>query len=121
MARPVLTWAPRGRAAGEGGEGVERDTCVFPPPDPPACPGESTGGRRHGPARQSGERGAEQACCGLRSCAVSHRQASMRKMKVKRPEKETATTAREEDQESSLSGAPSAGHRREWTSRFRGN
>lgn len=32
----------------------------------------------------------------------------MRKMKVKRPEKETATTAREEGHDSSLSGAPSA-------------
>lgn len=38
-------------------------------------------------------------------------QASMRKTKVKRPEKEMATTARDEDQVSSLSGAPSAGHR----------
>lgn len=37
-------------------------------------------------------------------------QASMRKTKVKRPEKEMATTARDEDQVSSLSGAPSAGH-----------
>lgn len=33
----------------------------------------------------------------------------MRKMKVKSPEKETATTASEEDQESSLRGVPSAG------------
>lgn len=32
----------------------------------------------------------------------------MRKMKVKRPEKETATTARDEGHDSSLSGAPSA-------------
>lgn len=32
----------------------------------------------------------------------------MRKMKVKRPEKETATTAREEGHDSSLRGAPSA-------------
>lgn len=39
---------------------------------------------------------------------LQHRQASMRKMKVKRPEKETATTAREEGHDSSLSGAPSA-------------
>lgn len=31
----------------------------------------------------------------------------MRKTKVKRPEKETATTAREEGHDSSLSGAPS--------------
>lgn len=31
----------------------------------------------------------------------------MRKTKVKRPEKETATTARDEGQDSSLSGAPS--------------
>ncbi len=40
---------------------------------------------------------------------LQHRQASMRKMKVKSPEKETATTPREDDQDSSLSGAPSAG------------
>lgn len=39
---------------------------------------------------------------------LQHRQASMRAMTVKRPEKDTATTAREDDQESSLSGAPSA-------------
>ena len=32
----------------------------------------------------------------------------MRKTKVKRPEKETATTARDEGHDSSLSGAPSA-------------
>lgn len=32
----------------------------------------------------------------------------MRKIKVKRPEKETATTARDEGHDSSLSGAPSA-------------
>lgn len=32
----------------------------------------------------------------------------MRKMKVKRPEKETATTASDEGHDSSLSGAPSA-------------
>lgn len=32
----------------------------------------------------------------------------MRKTKVKRPEKETATTAKEEGHDSSLSGAPSA-------------
>ena len=48
----------------------------------------------------------------LMSPFLQHRQASMRKTKVKRPEKETATTAREDDQESSLSGAPSAGERR---------
>lgn len=40
---------------------------------------------------------------------LQHRQASMRKMKVKRPEKDTATTAREDDQESSVRGTPSAG------------
>lgn len=40
---------------------------------------------------------------------LQHRQASMRKMKVKRPEKDTATTAREDDQESSLKGTPSVG------------
>lgn len=40
---------------------------------------------------------------------LQQRQASMRKMKVKSPEKDTATTAREDDQDSSLSGAPSAG------------
>lgn len=40
---------------------------------------------------------------------LQHRQANMRKMKVKSPEKETATTASEEDQESSLRGVPSAG------------
>lgn len=39
---------------------------------------------------------------------LQQRQASMRKTKVKRPEKETATTARDEGQDSSLSGAPSA-------------
>lgn len=38
---------------------------------------------------------------------LQHRQANMRKMKVKSPEKETATTTREEDQESSLKGVPS--------------
>jgi len=42
---------------------------------------------------------------------LQQRQASMRKMKVKSPEKDTATTAREDDQDSSLSGAPSAGQR----------
>lgn len=40
---------------------------------------------------------------------LQHRQANMRKMKVKSPEKETATTTREEDQESSLKGVPSVG------------
>lgn len=40
---------------------------------------------------------------------LQHRQANMRKMKVKSPEKETATTASEEDQESSLRGVLSAG------------
>lgn len=39
---------------------------------------------------------------------LQHRQASMRAMTVKSPEKDTATTAREDDQESSLRGAPSA-------------
>lgn len=39
---------------------------------------------------------------------LQHRQASMRTMTVKSPEKDTATTAREDDQDSSLSGAPSA-------------
>lgn len=39
---------------------------------------------------------------------LQHRQASMRMMTVKIPEKDTATTARDEDQDSSLSGAPSA-------------
>lgn len=39
---------------------------------------------------------------------LQHRQASMRIMTVKIPEKDTATTARDEDQDSSLSGAPSA-------------
>lgn len=39
---------------------------------------------------------------------LQQRQASMRKMKAKRPEKETATTARDEGHDSSLSGAPSA-------------
>lgn len=39
---------------------------------------------------------------------LQHRQASMRAMTVKSPEKDTATTDREDDQESSLSGAPSA-------------
>lgn len=39
---------------------------------------------------------------------LQHRQASMRTMTVKIPEKDTATTARDEDQDSSLSGAPSA-------------
>lgn len=39
---------------------------------------------------------------------LQQRHASMRKMKVKRPEKETATTARDEGHDSSLSGAPSA-------------
>jgi len=39
---------------------------------------------------------------------LQQRQASMRKTKVKRPEKETATTARDEGQDSSLRGAPSA-------------
>lgn len=42
---------------------------------------------------------------------LQHRQANMRKMKVKSPEKETATTASEEDQESSLRGVPSVGTR----------
>lgn len=40
---------------------------------------------------------------------LQQRHASMRKTKVKRPEKEMATTARDDDQDSSLSGAPSAG------------
>lgn len=39
---------------------------------------------------------------------LQHRQASMRTMTVKSPEKDTATTAREDGQDSSLSGAPSA-------------
>lgn len=39
---------------------------------------------------------------------LQQRQASMRKTKVKRPEKETATTAKDEGHDSSLSGAPSA-------------
>jgi hypothetical protein len=39
---------------------------------------------------------------------LQHRQASMRMTTVKIPEKDTATTARDEDQDSSLSGAPSA-------------
>lgn len=39
---------------------------------------------------------------------LQQRQANMRKTKVKRPEKETATTAIEEGQDSSLRGAPSA-------------
>lgn len=39
---------------------------------------------------------------------LQHRQASMRAMTVKSPEKDTATTDREDDQENSLSGAPSA-------------
>lgn len=39
---------------------------------------------------------------------LQQRQASMRKTKVKRPEKETATTARDDGHDSSLSGAPSA-------------
>lgn len=39
---------------------------------------------------------------------LQQRQANIRKTKVKRPEKETATTARDEGQESSLRGAPSA-------------
>lgn len=46
---------------------------------------------------------------------LQHRQASMRKIKVKSPEKETATTAREDDQDSSLSGAPSAGQIQHYT------
>lgn len=41
----------------------------------------------------------------------------MRKMKVKSPEKETATTTREEDQESSLRGVPSVGRYKEITER----
>lgn len=41
---------------------------------------------------------------------LQQRHASMRKAKVKRPEKEMATTARDDDQDRSLSGAPSAGH-----------
>ncbi len=41
---------------------------------------------------------------------LQQRQASMRKTKVKRPEKEMATTARDDDHDSSLSGAPSAGN-----------
>lgn len=39
---------------------------------------------------------------------LQHRQASMRATREKRPEKDTATTAREDDQEGSPSGAPSA-------------
>lgn len=37
-------------------------------------------------------------------------QASMRSTKEKTPERETVTTARDDDQDSSFSGAPSAGH-----------
>ncbi|KAK2112302.1 hypothetical protein P7K49_012049 [Saguinus oedipus] len=40
---------------------------------------------------------------------LQHRQASMRTMTAKSPEKDTATTAREDGQDSSLSGAPSVG------------
>lgn len=43
---------------------------------------------------------------------LQHRQASMRTMTAKSPEKDTATTAREDGQDSSLSGAPSAGEQR---------
>lgn len=39
---------------------------------------------------------------------LQHRQASMRAMTVRRPDRDTATTAREDGQESSPSGAPSA-------------
>lgn len=39
---------------------------------------------------------------------LQQRQANMRKTNVKRPEKEMATTAKEEGQDSSLSGVPSA-------------
>ena len=38
---------------------------------------------------------------------LQQRQASMRKTKVKRPEKETATTASDDGQDSSLRGVPS--------------
>lgn len=37
-------------------------------------------------------------------------QASMRSTKEKTPERDTVTTARDDDQDSSFSGAPSAGH-----------
>ena len=40
---------------------------------------------------------------------LQHRQASMRAVTAKRPEKDTATTAREDDQDSSLSGVPPVG------------
>lgn len=40
---------------------------------------------------------------------LQHRQANMRRTKVKSPEKDTPTTTRDVDQESSVSGAPSAG------------
>lgn len=45
----------------------------------------------------------------LMSPFLQHKQASMRKMNVKRPEKETATTAREDGHDSSLRGAPPTG------------
>lgn len=45
----------------------------------------------------------------LMSPFLQHKQASMRKMNVKSPEKETATTAREDGHDSSLRGAPPTG------------
>lgn len=46
----------------------------------------------------------------LMSPFLQHRQASMRKTNVKRPEKETATTAREDGHDSSLNGEPPGEH-----------
>lgn len=42
-------------------------------------------------------------------------QASMRKTKVKIPDRDTATTVREDDQDSPLSVVPSAGHIKNYT------
>lgn len=47
----------------------------------------------------------------LMSPFLQQRQASMRKTNVKRPEKETATTAREDGHDSSLSGEPPGVHK----------
>lgn len=56
----------------------------------------------------------------LMSPFLQHKQASMRKINVKRPEKETATTASEDGHDSSLRGAPPTGPK-QWYNRYDGD
>lgn len=81
---------PRRDPAGEGLRGPGQGPCGPPPGDP-------------APSPQPG------LTLNPTPPFLQHRQASMRAMTANRPEKDTATTAREDDQDSSLSGVPPAG------------